>query len=156
MPLNYSKWDQLKVSDDSDNEGHPNFDNISFIRWKLRDVHEKREARDHRIEQLGAQVACNDVLLARLRVLQPKLAQLGSSYFSSEADRLRTNPSPEAPPTNVANQSQVQDAPSICRPSPPYHHHLFENSAGSSIVCQYQHLFAAETPPGLLHYFYFV
>ncbi|KAH9001482.1 hypothetical protein EDB92DRAFT_66684 [Lactarius akahatsu] len=59
-----------------------------------------------RTEQLGAGVACNDVLLARLRVLQLMLAQSGSSYFSFEVDRLRTNPSPEAPPTNVANRSR--------------------------------------------------
>ncbi|KAH9042195.1 Cdc37 N terminal kinase binding-domain-containing protein [Lactarius pseudohatsudake] len=102
MPLNYSKWDQLEVSDDSDIEGHPNVDKKSLIRWKQRDIHEKREVRNHRIEQLGAEVACNDVLLARLRALQPKLAQSGSPYFSSEVDRLRTNPSPEAPPTNAA------------------------------------------------------
>ncbi|KAH9030654.1 hypothetical protein EDB85DRAFT_2275661 [Lactarius pseudohatsudake] len=75
---------------------------ITYIMWNQRDVHEKREARNHRIEQLGAEVACNDVLLARLRVLQPKLAQSGSPYISSEVDRLRTNSSPEAPPTNVA------------------------------------------------------
>ncbi|KAH8989665.1 Cdc37 N terminal kinase binding-domain-containing protein [Lactarius hatsudake] len=102
MPLNYSKWDQLEVSDDSDIEGHPNVDKKSLIRWKQRDIHEKREARNRRIEQLGAEVACNDVLLARLRALQPKLAQSGSSYFSSEVDRLSANPSPEAPPTNAA------------------------------------------------------
>ncbi|KAH9037173.1 Cdc37 N terminal kinase binding-domain-containing protein [Lactarius hengduanensis] len=102
MPLNYSKWDQLEVSDDSDIEGHPNVDKKSLIRWKQRDIHEKREVRNHRIEQLEAEVACNDVLLARLRALQPKLAQSGSPYFSSEVDRLRTNPSPEAPPTNAA------------------------------------------------------
>ena len=111
----------LQVSDDSDIEGHPNVDKKSLIRsvsfpslsgnlfsisscrrWKQRDIHEKREARNHRIEQLGAEVACNDVLLARLRAIQPKLAQSGSSYFSSEVDRLRTNPSPEAPPTSAA------------------------------------------------------
>ncbi|KAH9030667.1 Cdc37 N terminal kinase binding-domain-containing protein [Lactarius pseudohatsudake] len=103
MPLNYSKWDQLEVSDDSDIEGHPNVDKISLIRDCQRDVHEKRGARNHRIEQLRAKVACNDVLPARLRdVEQPKLAQSGSSYFSSEVGRLRTNPSPEALPTNVA------------------------------------------------------
>ncbi|KAN0139805.1 Cdc37 N terminal kinase binding domain containing protein [Lactarius tabidus] len=102
MPLNYSKWDQLEVSDDSDIEGHPNVDKKSLIRWKQRDIHEKREARNNRIEQLDAEVACNDVLLTRLRAIQPKLVQLGSSYLSSEVDRLRTNPSPEAPPTSAA------------------------------------------------------
>ncbi|KAH8993498.1 Cdc37 N terminal kinase binding-domain-containing protein [Lactarius akahatsu] len=152
MPLNYSKWDQLEISDGSDIEGHPNVDKKSFIRsisslvrksmWKQSDVHEKREARNHRIEQLGAEVACNDVLLARLRILRPKLAQSGSSYFSSEVDRLRTNPSPEAPPTNAAKpydemiltllqnigKRYKMPRPYVA-PFPPYHHH----SAGSSI-----------------------
>jgi len=75
MPLNYSKWDQLELSDDSDIEGHPNVDKKSLIRWKQRDIHEKREARNHRIAELEAEVACNDVLLTRLRAFQPQLAQ---------------------------------------------------------------------------------
>ncbi|KAH9980343.1 Cdc37 N terminal kinase binding-domain-containing protein [Lactifluus volemus] len=93
MPLNYSKWDQLELSDDSDIEGHPNVDKKSLIRWKQRDIHEKREARNHQIEELQAEVNCNDVLLSRLRAFQPQLAQSGSSRFSSEVERLppRTN-----------------------------------------------------------------
>ncbi|KAI0304479.1 Cdc37 N terminal kinase binding-domain-containing protein [Multifurca ochricompacta] len=102
MPLNYSKWDQLELSDDSDIEGHPNVDKKSLIRWKQRDIHEKREARNRRIAELEAEVACNDVLLTRLRAFQPQLAQSGSSRFSSEVDRLRTSPSPEAPPTKAS------------------------------------------------------
>ncbi|KAI9465564.1 hypothetical protein BJY52DRAFT_1220779 [Lactarius psammicola] len=105
MPLNYSKWEQIELSDDSDIESHPNVDKKSLIQsvsyFINADTHEKRKARNHRIEQLGAEVACNDVLLTRLRAIQPKLAQSDSSYFSSELDRLRTNPSPEAPRTNA-------------------------------------------------------
>ncbi|KAI9510589.1 Cdc37 N terminal kinase binding-domain-containing protein [Russula earlei] len=101
MPLNYSKWDQLELSDDSDIEGHPNVDKKSLIRWKQRDIHEKRETRNHHIAELDAEIACNDVLLSRLRALQPELAQHGPSRFSSEVERLRTSPSPEAPQTNA-------------------------------------------------------
>lgn len=107
-----------QLSDDSDIEGHPNVDKKSLIRfvytcfwalittssclrWKQRDIHEKRDARNHRIAELEAEVACNDVLLTRLRAFQPQLAQSGPSRFSSEVERLRTNPSPEAPPTNA-------------------------------------------------------
>ncbi|KAH9069799.1 Cdc37 N terminal kinase binding-domain-containing protein, partial [Lactarius deliciosus] len=111
MPLNYSKWDQLEVSDDSDIEGHPDVDKKSLIRQcshlnvpQVEAATSTRSGRRAKIvsKQLSVEVACNDVLLARLRVLQPKLAQSGSSYFSSEVDRLRTNPSPEAPPTDAA------------------------------------------------------
>ena len=34
--LNYSKWDNLELSDDSDIEVHPNVDKRSFIRWQER------------------------------------------------------------------------------------------------------------------------
>ncbi|KAF8501054.1 Cdc37 N terminal kinase binding-domain-containing protein [Russula emetica] len=104
MPLNYSKWDQLELSDDSDIEGHPNVDKKSLIRWKQRDIHEKREARNHHISELEAEVACNDVLLTRLRAFQRELAQSGKSRFSSEVERLRTSPSPDAPKTNAPKQ----------------------------------------------------
>lgn len=32
MPLNYSKWDALELSDDSDIEEHPNIDKRSMIK----------------------------------------------------------------------------------------------------------------------------
>ena len=41
MPIDYSKWDKIEISDDSDVEVHPNVDKQSFIRWKQRDIHEK-------------------------------------------------------------------------------------------------------------------
>ncbi|TFY59211.1 hypothetical protein EVG20_g7877 [Dentipellis fragilis] len=98
MPLNYSKWDQLELSDDSDIEGHPNVDKKSLIRWKQRDIHEKREVRNHRIAELDAEISCNAVLLAKLTALQAALAQAGSASaparFSAEVERLRTAPSP--------------------------------------------------------------
>ncbi len=58
--------------------------------------------RNQRIAELEAEVACNDVLLGRLRAFQPELAQSGKARFSSEVERLRTNPSPDAPKTNAA------------------------------------------------------
>ena len=74
-----------------------------YSRWKQRDIHEKREARNHRIAELEAEVACNEVLLTRIRAFQSQLAQSGaSSRFSSEVERLRKSPSPEAPATNAA------------------------------------------------------
>jgi cell division cycle protein 37 len=106
MPLNYSKWDQLELSDDSDIEGHPNVDKKSLIRWKQRDIHEKREARKRHIHALSAEIACNAVLLPRLQSI---LAQLSTSqtplpYLSGLVEQLQTNPSPNAPPTNAPGQ----------------------------------------------------
>ncbi|PFH46522.1 hypothetical protein AMATHDRAFT_154607 [Amanita thiersii Skay4041] len=107
MPLNYSKWDQLELSDDSDIEGHPNVDKRSLIRWKQRDIHEKRETRKHRIAYLGAQIDCNNVLLSRITEIAEKLAGVSSGdpapptvYFSRLVERLETQPSKECPPGN--------------------------------------------------------
>ena len=123
MPLNYSKWDQLELSDDSDIEGHPNVDKRSLIRWKQRDIHEKREARKHKIEALNAEIACNNVLHPRLVRIRQHIegvpastegnlaedADAGTSltglpFFQYLVDRLQSNPSPAAPPTNAKDQ----------------------------------------------------
>ncbi|GLB38381.1 putative cdc37 C terminal domain [Lyophyllum shimeji] len=109
MPLNYSKWDQLELSDDSDIEGHPNVDKRSLIRWKQRDIHEKREARRHNIAKLQAQIACNGVLLPRITEIANTLSDPAPStpptaYFNSLAEQLEKNPSRDCPPTNDPNK----------------------------------------------------
>lgn len=50
MPIDYSKWDRIELSDDSDIEVHPNVDKKSFIKWKQRDIHEKRQQRNIEIK----------------------------------------------------------------------------------------------------------
>ncbi|KAL5524797.1 CDC37 [Sanghuangporus sanghuang] len=103
MPLNYSKWDKLEVSDDSDIEGHPNVDHRSLVAWKQRDIRERRAARNAKIAQLKAEIACNEVLLPRLRTVTEEVhgAPDGPAHFSSIVERLKTNPSPDAPPSNA-------------------------------------------------------
>ncbi|KAF8842144.1 hypothetical protein BDN67DRAFT_409587 [Paxillus ammoniavirescens] len=123
MPLNYSKWDQLELSDDSDIEGHPNVDKRSLIRWKQRDIHEKREVRKHKIEALKAEIDCNKVLEPRLKRVRERIAgalgtgegelaedaavgmtNTGLVFFQYLVERLQTSPSPAAPPTNAKDQ----------------------------------------------------
>lgn len=104
MPLNYSKWDQLELSDDSDIEGHPNVDKKSLIRLKQRDIHEKREARKVKIAYLQTQIAINDVLNERLKTIVKDVETGGRTYFSALIERLKTQPSPEAPPTGAKDQ----------------------------------------------------
>ncbi|CAN6643632.1 hsp90 co-chaperone Cdc37 [Trichomonascus vanleenenianus] len=65
MVIDYSKWDKLELSDDSDVEVHPNVDKQSFIRWKQRDIHEKRERLKHNIQQLEVSVEMNSDLVKR-------------------------------------------------------------------------------------------
>ncbi|KAF5369437.1 hypothetical protein D9758_002778 [Tetrapyrgos nigripes] len=104
MPLNYSKWDQLELSDDSDIEGHPNVDKKSLIRWKQRDIHEKREQRKYKIAHLRAQIDCNEVLLPRIEEIYKTLSSPSTSsptaYFNSLVERLEKNPSRDCPPGN--------------------------------------------------------
>ncbi len=57
--LNYSKWDNLELSDDSDVEVHPNVDKRSFIRWKQRDIHEKRDERREQKRLLSKELELN-------------------------------------------------------------------------------------------------
>ncbi|KXN88079.1 Hsp90 co-chaperone Cdc37 [Leucoagaricus sp. SymC.cos] len=103
MPLNYSKWDQLEVSDDSDIEGHPNVDHKSLVRWRQRDIHEKREARKIKITQLQANINCDNVLLPRVTTISSKLADPSTdpiSYFNSQVEKLEKDPSKDCPPGN--------------------------------------------------------
>ncbi|KAF5382759.1 hypothetical protein D9615_002899 [Tricholomella constricta] len=111
MSLNYSKWDQLELSDDSDIEGHPNVDKKSLIRWKQRDIHEKREMRKHNIAKLRAQIACNNVLLQRITDISKTLSDPNPStppttYFNSLVERLEKNPSRDCPPGNNPDKSE--------------------------------------------------
>ena len=69
MVINYSKWDALELSDDSDIEVHPNVDKRSFIRAKQTQIHQQRAQRRHEIETLKYERIINDGLLERINAL---------------------------------------------------------------------------------------
>jgi len=73
MVLNYSKWDNLELSDDSDFEPHPNVDKRSFIRAKQNQIHQQRAERKHRIETLKYERMINDGLIRRIDSLLSEL-----------------------------------------------------------------------------------
>ncbi|MCJ1337309.1 hsp90 co-chaperone Cdc37 [Bachmanniomyces sp. S44760] len=73
MVLDYSKWDALELSDDSDIEVHPNVDKRSFIRAKQNQIHQKRFERKHQIETLKYERVINDGLLRRIDTLLSEL-----------------------------------------------------------------------------------
>ncbi|SMN21069.1 similar to Saccharomyces cerevisiae YDR168W CDC37 Essential Hsp90p co-chaperone [Maudiozyma saulgeensis] len=56
MVVDYSKWDKIELSDDSDVEVHPNVDKKSFIRWKQQSIHEERMKRTQDIKNLETQM----------------------------------------------------------------------------------------------------
>lgn len=69
MPVDYSKWDALELSDDSDIEVHPNVDKRSFIRAKQNQIHQQRAQRKQEIETLKYERIINDGLLERINAL---------------------------------------------------------------------------------------
>nr|POF07090.1 hsp90 co-chaperone cdc37 [Quercus suber] len=73
MPVDYSKWDALELSDDSDIEVHPNVDKRSFIRAKQNQIHQQRFERKHRITTLKYERVVNDGLLRRIDALLNRL-----------------------------------------------------------------------------------
>ncbi|KAI9679579.1 MAG: hsp90 co-chaperone Cdc37 [Trizodia sp. TS-e1964] len=79
MALDYSKWDRLELSDDSDIEVHPNVDKRSFIRAKQNQIHQERVNRRHQIETLKYERLVNDGLLARIDKLIFSLRAFGTS-----------------------------------------------------------------------------
>ncbi|KAJ1565557.1 hsp90 co-chaperone Cdc37 [Nowakowskiella sp. JEL0078] len=52
MPIDYSKWDKLELSDDEDFECSPYVDKPSMIRWKQAQIHLERRERKDRIAVL--------------------------------------------------------------------------------------------------------
>lgn len=69
MPVDYSKWDALELSDDSDVEVHPNVDKRSFIRAKQNQIHHEREQRKQQIITLKYERQINDALIQRISSL---------------------------------------------------------------------------------------
>ncbi|RKF63382.1 Hsp90 co-chaperone Cdc37 [Erysiphe neolycopersici] len=69
MPVDYSKWDNLELSDDSDIEVHPNVDKKSFIRAKQNQIHQRRIERKNKIETYKYEQAINDGFLKRMNRL---------------------------------------------------------------------------------------
>ncbi|KAH6624486.1 Cdc37 N terminal kinase binding-domain-containing protein [Chaetomium sp. MPI-SDFR-AT-0129] len=83
--VNYSKWDALELSDDSDIEVHPNVDKRSFIRAKQNQIHMERQQRKLQIQALKHEHIINDALIQRLGVLK---ATLQSRHAGSSDSKL--------------------------------------------------------------------
>ena len=83
MVVNYSKWDALELSDDSDIEVHPNVDKRSFIRAKQNQIHQARFQRRHEISTLKYERIINDGMLERIDAL---LASLRNHAAQAQGD----------------------------------------------------------------------
>lgn len=107
--VDYSKWDNIELSDDSDVEVHPNVDKKSFIRWKQRDIHEKRLQRAQQIKGLHIQKEMYAQLTKRALFLLTEFsgdlandternAAIDALFDKHERCRLEDNP--DTPPYN--------------------------------------------------------
>ncbi|KAF7712993.1 Hsp90 co-chaperone Cdc37 [Penicillium ucsense] len=117
MVLDYSKWDALELSDDSDIEVHPNVDKRSFIRAKQAQIHQQREQRRHDIKTYKYERIINDGLLSRIDKLLDALKQNESSSAPPEQFIFQTimefagNPTEDqapAPPEGVHTHEKEQ------------------------------------------------
>ncbi|KAA1132811.1 hsp90 co-chaperone Cdc37 [Puccinia graminis f. sp. tritici] len=106
MPLNYSKWDALELSDDSDIECHPNVDKRSFIRLKQRQIHQKRDERKMKIDGLKKEGPMNAALLEKIEELVAKTKQDGADHLRKTASKLSAEGHAKPP-------SSSEDQPSI-------------------------------------------
>lgn len=115
MVLDYSKWDALELSDDSDIEVHPNVDKKSFIRAKQNQIHQQREQRRHEIATLKYERIINDGLLERINALLDALKRHQDSarnpdelvfqaLIESAGDPAKDEPPP--PPAGVHTQQK--------------------------------------------------
>ncbi|ODV87369.1 hypothetical protein CANARDRAFT_26768 [[Candida] arabinofermentans NRRL YB-2248] len=84
MAIDYSKWDKIELSDDSDVEVHPNVDKKSFIKWKQRDIHEKRIQRNNDIKGLKVQKEMYTQLNKRVDAMLKELGTSGALVDEKE------------------------------------------------------------------------
>ncbi|RWA08147.1 hypothetical protein EKO27_g6962 [Xylaria grammica] len=86
MPVDYSKWDNLELSDDSDIEVHPNVDKRSFIRAKQNQIHAERQQRRLQIETYKYERVINDGLIKRISGLLVALRANAAEAESNQAE----------------------------------------------------------------------
>ncbi|KAL1971618.1 hypothetical protein VTN31DRAFT_2239 [Thermomyces dupontii] len=118
MVINYSKWDALELSDDSDIEVHPNVDKRSFIRAKQNQIHQQRAQRRQEIQTLKYERIINDGLLERIDKLLNALNENEGSGRSVEevvfqvVMEIASDPSTDQPPETPAGvHSNVKEQP---------------------------------------------
>lgn len=105
--IDYSKWDKLELSDDSDVEVHPNVDKKSFIRMRQRQIHEERVKRDHDIKLIKVQTEMYTHLNERVDKMLLKL----SDEELLDEDKRNSFLSSNFDPNEKTKQEEIQDTP---------------------------------------------
>ncbi|PVU95460.1 hypothetical protein BB561_001816 [Smittium simulii] len=82
MPIDYSKWNSLELSDDSDVEVHPNIEKGTFIRLRQQKIRQDREARARTIDSLETEIDMNKDLVKRIDALTAEIVQENIESFA--------------------------------------------------------------------------
>ena len=109
MVVNYSKWDALELSDDSDIEVHPNVDKRSFIRAKQNQIHQQRFQRKHEISTLKYERIINEGLLERIDNLLASLRKHADQASGGNPDEFMMQALMEC--TGDPSQDKAPDPP---------------------------------------------
>ncbi|TPX40810.1 hypothetical protein SeMB42_g05865 [Synchytrium endobioticum] len=108
MPINYSKWDKLELSDDDDFEGHPNVDKGTEVRLRQAEIHRQRKDRKVKINHLKGEIAIletaaksltsiistqlnTDSIMRALTMLRSELAETANQLQSETWKEANTN-----------------------------------------------------------------
>lgn len=75
-----------------------------MIRWKQREIHEKREQRRLLIAKLNSELSLNGVLRPRIVSVIDGVKAKGVPHYRAVQRRIKEQPSPEKPATGAANQ----------------------------------------------------
>lgn len=121
MVVDYSKWDKIELSDDSDIEVHPNVDKKSFIKWKQQSIHEERMKRNQDILNLETQVDMYthlnkrvDKLLTKFTAENGNLGDFGNveimeQYLNENFDKTEKSSGPNVDPEIATYNDMVVD-----------------------------------------------
>ncbi|KAJ1813511.1 hsp90 co-chaperone Cdc37 [Coemansia sp. RSA 2599] len=87
MPIDYSKWDNLELSDDSDVEIHPNIEKGTFLRLRQRKIREEREKRRQQREANEEIITLNTSLAESIGKLRSQVIEASESVLGELMDQ---------------------------------------------------------------------
>ncbi|PVV00209.1 hypothetical protein BB559_000033 [Furculomyces boomerangus] len=83
MPIDYSKWNNLELSDDSDVEVHPNIERGTFIRLRQQKIRQDRENRKQELVALESEIPMNKELIAQIEKMKLEIQDESEDAFKA-------------------------------------------------------------------------
>ena len=120
MPLDYSKWDNIEVSDDED-DTHPNVDTPSLFRWRHKARIEREEAMRKKRFDIDREGDKLQKKLKKLKVDDPNRKKIEAEYNEWKSKEVALAEEERKAPKNVDNLSmEKEDKVLINKPRPDY------------------------------------